>query len=83
MKNEIVKAKFIGVLQKPNRNYRTNKYPDVNKLTIGNTYVGYINMYREFYVYNDDTGNPNLLLNGEFEILFKSKYNKRYILIGA
>lgn len=84
MKSEIVKARFIGV--RNINNYRTTKnpikpYPDVNNLSVGNIYTGTINMYNEFYIYHDDTGKPNLLLSNEYEIIYKSKYNKYYTLI--
>ena len=84
MKNEIVKARFIGIRNA--KGYRTPKpshqYPDTNRLIPGNIYQGTLNMYRELYIHNDGTGSHNLLLEDEYEILFKTKYNMRYILIG-
>jgi hypothetical protein len=84
MKNEIVKARFIGLSK--THNYRTIKtrkpYPDTNRLIPGNIYQGTLNMYRELYIHNDGTGSHNLLLEDEYEIIYRTKYNMRYILIG-
>jgi hypothetical protein len=83
MKNEIVKARFIGI--RDTNNYRSPKlphqYPDTNRLVPGNIYEGHLTIYRELYIPNDGTGSHNLLLEGEYEILYKTKYNRKYILI--